>query len=51
VAIGAYLGSGDVFDRAIADFSELYADQAEADHRALAAAVDAGRLAAQAVSA
>jgi uncharacterized protein (DUF2252 family) len=51
VAIGAYLGSGDVFDRAIADFSELYADQAEADHRALAEAVDAGRLAAQAVSA
>jgi uncharacterized protein (DUF2252 family) len=51
VAIGAYLGSGDVFDRAIADFSELYADQAEADHRALAAAVKAGRLAAQKVSA
>jgi uncharacterized protein (DUF2252 family) len=49
VAIGAYLGSGDVFDSAIADFSGLYADQAEKDHVALADAVKAGRLAAETV--
>jgi uncharacterized protein (DUF2252 family) len=50
VAIAAYLGSGAVFDRAIADFSELYADQAEKDHRGLADAVKAGRLEAEAVA-
>ena len=33
VAIGAYLGSGDAFDRAIAEFSELYADQAKGTAR------------------
>jgi hypothetical protein len=42
VAIGAYLGSGDGFDRAIGEFSELYADQAERDYRALAGAVGSG---------
>ena len=47
IAMGAYLGSGDVFDRAIAEFSELYADQAEKDYRALADAVKSGRLTAQ----
>ena len=31
VAIAAYLGSGDVFDRAIADFAAAYADQNERD--------------------
>jgi uncharacterized protein (DUF2252 family) len=50
IAIGAYLGSGDAFEQAIADFSELYADQAEKDYRALADAVKAGRLAAETVS-
>jgi uncharacterized protein (DUF2252 family) len=39
IAIGAYLGSGDVFDRALADFAERYADQNESDHAAFAAAV------------
>jgi uncharacterized protein (DUF2252 family) len=51
IAIGAYLGSGDAFDRAIAEFSELYADQAEEDYGELAAAVKAGRLAAETVPA
>jgi uncharacterized protein (DUF2252 family) len=32
VAISAYLGRGDTFDRAIAEFAERYADQNEADH-------------------
>jgi uncharacterized protein (DUF2252 family) len=49
VAIGAYLGSGDGFDRAIGEFSELYADQAESDYRALAEAVQSGRVAAETV--
>jgi hypothetical protein len=31
IAIGAYLGKGETFDRAIADFSEPYADQNERD--------------------
>jgi uncharacterized protein (DUF2252 family) len=39
VAIAAYLGSGDVFDRAIADFATAYADQNERDYNAMAAAV------------
>jgi hypothetical protein len=36
VAIAAYLGSGDAFDRAIAQFSSAYADQNERDHAAVA---------------
>lgn len=44
VQIAGYLGSGDVFDRAIVDFSELYAETTVADHRALLDAVSAGRL-------
>ena len=51
IAIGAYLGSGNSFDRAVAEFSELYADQAEKDYAALADAVKAGRLAAETISA
>jgi hypothetical protein len=37
IAIAGYLGLGssDVFDRAIADFAEAYADQNERDHAAL----------------
>ncbi len=45
IAIGAYLGSGDTFDRAIAEFSEAYADQNERDHKALSAAAAQGRIA------
>ncbi|MFH9694244.1 DUF2252 domain-containing protein [Streptomyces globisporus] len=48
IAIAAYLGSGDVFDRALATFAELYADQNEKDHQALVYAVRAGRVPAEA---
>jgi uncharacterized protein (DUF2252 family) len=47
VAIASYLGSGEVFDRAIADFAESYADQSERDYDALISAVDSGRLTAE----
>ena len=47
IAIAAYLGAGDAFDQAIAEFSELYADQNERDHAALVAAIDSGRLEAE----
>jgi len=44
VAIAAYLGNGDSFDRAIVDFCKAYADQNEADYRALNDAADSGRI-------
>ncbi|QXE38537.1 DUF2252 domain-containing protein [Streptomyces sp. GMY02] len=44
IAIAHYLGTSDVFDRAMADFSLRYADRNAADHAALAAAVTAGRI-------
>jgi uncharacterized protein (DUF2252 family) len=44
IAIGAYLGSGDVFDRAMATFAEAYADQNERDYAALQEAVKSGRV-------
>ena len=44
IAIGAYLGSGERFDEAIAEFSELYADQAERDFAALREAASSGRI-------
>jgi hypothetical protein len=47
IAIASYLGKGDAFDRAIADFSATYADQNERDYAAFSAAVDSGRLVAQ----
>jgi len=47
VAIAAYLGNGDQFDRAIAQFAEAYADQTERDYGALVAAVKSGRLTAE----
>jgi hypothetical protein len=46
-AISGYLGSGDVFDKAIGDFAVAYADQTERDHQALEEAVDSGRIIAQ----
>jgi uncharacterized protein (DUF2252 family) len=48
VALAAYLGGSDKFDNAIAEFAEIYADQNEKDHAALAAAVQSGRAQAQA---
>ena len=47
IAISAYLGTGDAFDRALADFAETYADQNERDYRALQEAVASGRVAAE----
>ena len=44
VAIGAYLGSGDSLDLALAEFSRLYADQNERDYAAMRKAIDSGRL-------
>ena len=44
IAIAAYLGKGDIFDRAIAEFAELYADQNEADYGALIEASRRGRI-------
>jgi len=43
--IAAYLGKSDTFDRAIAEFSEAYADQNEIDYEVLLAAQRDGRLA------
>ena len=47
IAIAAYLGKGDAFDRALADFAAAYADQNERDYDAFAAAVKNGRLPAE----
>ncbi|MFL6237929.1 MAG: DUF2252 domain-containing protein [Actinomycetes bacterium] len=47
IAISTYLGETDTFDRAVAEFSEAYADQNERDHRGLVEAIDSGRLVAQ----
>jgi hypothetical protein len=47
VAIAAYLGGGDSFDRALVEFSKAYADQNERDFRRLTAAVESGKLVAQ----
>jgi uncharacterized protein (DUF2252 family) len=44
VAIAAYLGTNDSFDRAIAAFAEAYADQNERDFDALRQAVASGRV-------
>jgi uncharacterized protein (DUF2252 family) len=43
-AIAAYLGKGDRFDQAIAEFSQAYADQNEADYSALIEAQKSGDL-------
>ena len=44
IAISAYLGDGDTFDKAIAAFSKDYADQTERDHAELRAAIDSGKI-------
>jgi uncharacterized protein (DUF2252 family) len=44
VAIASYLGNGDGFDRAIADFSRRYADRNEQDFGAFVEAVRSGRI-------
>jgi uncharacterized protein (DUF2252 family) len=47
IAIGSYLGKGETFDRAVAEFSELYADQNELDYAALDDAVKSGSIEAE----
>ena len=44
IAIATYLGKGDVFDRAVADFAVVYADQNERDYATLVEAVKDGRI-------
>ena len=44
VAIAAYLGGGETFDRAITEYAELYADQNELDYKRLADAARSGRV-------
>ena len=46
IAIASYLGKGEAFDRAIADFSVAYADQNERDYETLVHAVKSGRISA-----
>jgi uncharacterized protein (DUF2252 family) len=46
IAIAAYLGKTERFDRAIAEFAAAYADCNERDHQALVRAVADGRIAA-----
>jgi sugar/nucleoside kinase (ribokinase family) len=48
IAIGAYLGRSDVFDRAMVRFAESYAALNERDHQALLDSAKAGRVSAQA---
>jgi uncharacterized protein (DUF2252 family) len=44
VAMAAYLGRDDAFDRSITDFSERYADQNQKDYQEFVEAVRSGRL-------
>ena len=44
IAIAAYLGEDDEFDRSITDFAKRYADQNERDYQAFADAIRSGRL-------
>jgi uncharacterized protein (DUF2252 family) len=44
IAIAAYLGEDDQFDRSITDFAKRYADQNEQDYQAFAKAIRSGRL-------
>jgi uncharacterized protein (DUF2252 family) len=48
IAIATYLGKSDAFDRALATFAAVYADQNERDYEAFADAVKSGRLDAEA---
>ena len=44
IAIAEYLGTGDAFDHAIADFSARYADQNQRDYDAFVKAIAEGRI-------
>jgi uncharacterized protein (DUF2252 family) len=45
--ISGYLGNSDLFDQAIAQFAEAYADQTERDYKALQTAIKEGRIKAE----
>ncbi len=47
IAVAAYLGGSDVFDKAITQFATAYADQNERDYKALVDAVASGRITAE----
>jgi len=47
VALSAYMGDDNEFDKAIALFAMAYADQTERDWRALLEAIAAGRISAE----
>ena len=44
IAIAAYLGGSDAFDKSITDFAERYADQNERDYQQFADTIKSGRL-------
>lgn len=44
VALAAYLGADDTFEKAMTDFAVRYADQNEQDYQAFTSAIDTGRL-------
>ena len=47
IAIAAYLGKSDAFAKAVADFSETYADQTERDHQTMLDAIAKGKIKAE----
>ncbi len=47
IAIAAYLGASDTFDKAVTEFAAAYADQNEKDHQALLDAASSGRITAE----
>ncbi|HUS42162.1 MAG TPA: DUF2252 domain-containing protein [Ilumatobacteraceae bacterium] len=48
IAIAGYLGKGSSFDRALTEFAFIYADQNDLDYAAMSAAIDDGRITAEA---
>ncbi|RDI68884.1 DUF2252 domain-containing protein [Nocardia pseudobrasiliensis] len=47
LAIAAYLGTGDVFDRAMGEFAMAYTEQTATDYEALTTAIESGRITAE----
>ena len=47
IAIAAYLGETDAFDKSVTGFAERYADQNERDHQEFVSAIKSGRLKAE----
>jgi uncharacterized protein (DUF2252 family) len=47
IAVASYLGKGDAFDKAVADFARAYADQNERDYETFRKAIATGRLEAE----